>query len=100
MCLEQGNGRTANIDGKGSFGVNRHFGQTKTNGHVGRVNLESAMIVLITIQEKNERTGRTETVVSHGVDFDTGNNVPMSGGSPLSCGAVFNSELGEWVIER
>lgn len=33
------------------------------------------MILLVIVKEKNESTGKMETIVSHGIDFDTGNNV-------------------------
>lgn len=56
------------------------------------------MIVVIVVKEKNERTGRVETVVSHGVDYRTGKLVVMSGDSPESVGAVFNKEIGEYVV--
>lgn len=56
------------------------------------------MIVLVVVTEKNPRTGRLESIVSHGVDFDTGNNVVLPGSSPQSLGAVWNSDLNEYTL--
>ena len=33
--------------------------------------------LVITFFEKNQKTGRVEEIISHGVDLATGNNVPM-----------------------
>lgn len=42
---------------------------------------------------------KTEFVVSHGVDEDTGRTVVVDGGShPLEYGAVFDEQLNDWVL--
>lgn len=55
-------------------------------------------IMVIVVKEKNHRTGRIEEIVSHGINLDTDQTVIMSGCSPQSVGAVFDVELGEYVI--
>lgn len=56
------------------------------------------MIIVIVIEERNERTGRMQKVVSHGIDEATGQTVIMSCGTPESVGAVFDHDIGEYVI--
>lgn len=57
------------------------------------------MIVVVTTKEKNERTGREELIVSHGVDVDTGRMVILPCEPPQSLGATFDENLGEYVLE-
>lgn len=45
-------------------------------------------------------TGKTEFVVSHGVDEDTGRNIILPSEHPAKLGAKFDLELGEWVINH
>lgn len=47
------------------------------------------MIELITFQERNERTGKMESLVSHGVDTNTGRNVVLPTQTPQELGAKF-----------
>lgn len=61
--------------------------------------LEPGDIVVIVVKERNPNTGRLQEVVSHGVDFASGRSVVMSGDSPQQAGAVFDDELGEYVIK-
>lgn len=56
------------------------------------------MIIVITINEKNDRTGRVELVVSHGIDERTGETVTLPCESPERIGATFNAEIGEYVL--
>lgn len=58
------------------------------------------MIVLILTREHSRRTGRKEDIVSHGVDIDTDETVILPPESPLALGAVYNSQLGEWVLPK
>lgn len=59
---------------------------------------EMKMLVVIANMERNQKTGRMETIVSHGVDMDTLQNVILPQESPESLGAKFDPDLGEWVI--
>lgn len=58
------------------------------------------MIIVIVTKERNPRTGRMEEIVSHGVDADTGKTVILSCESPQAIGAVFDSEIGEYVLRN
>lgn len=57
-------------------------------------------MMLITMQERNARTGRMETIVSHGVDLDTDKTV-ITDSETIEVwktrGAVFDTNMGEWV---
>lgn len=44
-------------------------------------------------------TGKKEYLASHGVDVDTGRNVILSSESPEKLGAIFDFEIGEWVLD-
>lgn len=57
------------------------------------------MIVLITTTEKDRKTGKMKTVVSHGVDVDTMRDIVLPPISPSEIG-YFNNELGEWVLKE
>lgn len=54
------------------------------------------MIVLITMQERNTKTGRLETIVSHGVDEDSGENVIL----PCETIEYFIAEAGARLDEN
>ena len=58
-------------------------------------------MMLVTCRERDERTGLVETLVSHGVDLDTGKTV-VTDGETLACwkirGATFDKDMGEWII--
>ncbi|MGF7192267.1 hypothetical protein JOE11_005345 [Robbsia andropogonis] len=56
------------------------------------------MIIVITFRQKNQRTGREEILVSHGIDASTGRNVILPIESPGQIGAKFCPEMGEYVI--
>ncbi len=58
------------------------------------------MIMLITLWERNKKTGRTELVTSHGVDVDTGRTIITSCDHPEKLGGRYDGEVGEWVIDR
>lgn len=45
-------------------------------------------------------TGETEVLISHGVDMDTGNFVVLPNIPPWMLGAVFDSDIGEYVLEQ
>jgi hypothetical protein len=56
------------------------------------------MIIVIVHTEHNEKTGRMEQVVSHGIDPDTGKTIVLPQDSPEKIGAVFDHNTGEWLI--
>lgn len=55
-------------------------------------------IIVIVVRERNPKTHQMELVVSHGVEPDSGKNIVMSCGSPASVGAVYDSDIGEYVL--
>lgn len=58
------------------------------------------MIIVILCQSKNEKTGRMETLVSHGVNVDTGENVTLPWVPVSEIGATYNEEMGEYVLKQ
>lgn len=60
------------------------------------------MIVLVTgtfeVMDRGRRTGRKEFLVSHGVDYDTGEQVVLPSEPPAALGGVFDDTLNEWVL--
>ncbi len=44
-------------------------------------------IIVVTVQEKNEKTGQMETLVSHGCCLETGHVVPLQQDRPERIGA-------------
>lgn len=56
------------------------------------------MIQLIVYREKNPKTGRETTLVSHGVNTETGKNVCLPQETPQDIGAKFSNEFG-WYLE-
>lgn len=56
------------------------------------------MIIVIVTHERNERTGRQERIVSHGVDDHTGQTVILPCETPERIGAIFHREIGEYVL--
>lgn len=56
------------------------------------------MILLITYTETNNRTGRKETLVSHGVNLKTDKAVVLPQETPQSMGARFDRDMGEWLL--
>ena len=56
------------------------------------------MILLIVVTEVNERTGRPEQIVSHGIDLETGQTLALPAEHPTRLGGVLDPELGEYVI--
>jgi len=56
------------------------------------------MIIVITSKEKNQRTGREELVVSHGIDKRTGKTAILPCEQPQRIGTKFNAEIGEYVL--
>lgn len=63
------------------------------------------MIILVTgdypIYDKfGNKTDKTEFVVSHGVDDKTLDSVVLPNKAPTDIGAVFNKNIGEWVIHN
>ena len=58
----------------------------------------STDILVIAVRERNEKTGCMETIVSHGVDLVSGENVVLPNLPPAEVGAVWAPEVGEYVI--
>jgi hypothetical protein len=56
------------------------------------------MIIVITVKEKNQRTGQEKLVVSHGIDEYTGKSVILPCEPPERIGAKFDQEIGEYVL--
>lgn len=56
------------------------------------------MIIVIANTEKNQKTGRDQIIVSHGIDSDTGRNVILPQETPERLGAVFDPSLGEYIL--
>lgn len=56
------------------------------------------MIVLITVYEKNEINGKMELITSHGETHGGLRRVTLPCEHPRDLGAVFNTEIDEWVI--
>ena len=61
---------------------------------------EVFVIIVITTKERNPRTGREQVVVSHGIDMDTDRTVILPCEPPEALGAVFNPEMGEYVLSN
>lgn len=59
-----------------------------------------AKILLITVQERNKDTGKIETLVSHGINTETGRTVITSNEPPRQMGAYFDRDAGEWMIDE
>lgn len=56
------------------------------------------MIIVIANSEYDEKTGRTNLITSHGIDSESLEHVVLQPVHPQFLGAVFNTELGEFVI--
>ena len=61
-------------------------------------------ILLITCTETNKRTGKKETIVSHGIDMDSGKTIILPC-DPIevfvrTCGARFDQDMGEWIMKE
>lgn len=56
------------------------------------------MIVLITLVHEDEKTGRKQILVSHGVDANL-RGVPLPQVPPHEIG-LFDGEIGEWVLRE
>ena len=56
------------------------------------------MIIVIANTETNRTTGRKQVIVSHGIDEQTGRHVILPQEPPERIGAVFDANIGEFVI--
>ncbi|MDR5798957.1 MULTISPECIES: hypothetical protein [Caballeronia] len=56
------------------------------------------MIIVIVTSERDPKTGRLRRVVSHGVDSQTDRLVVLPCDPPEAIGAVWNADIGEYVI--
>lgn len=57
-------------------------------------------VIVIAMREKNERTGVSQLVASHGMDEETLEAVVLPGVHPTALGAKWDLDLGEWVLEE
>jgi hypothetical protein len=62
--------------------------------------MEDKRIIVITTNEVNARTGKMQLIASHGIDERTGRAVILPWEPPDSLGAVYNQEIGEYVIKE
>lgn len=56
-------------------------------------------ILVITCEEKNERTGKMELIASHGVDMSFGQTVCLPSEHPALLGAKHDPKRGGWILE-
>jgi hypothetical protein len=56
------------------------------------------MIIVIT-NAKEQRDGKIKTIVWHGIDIDTGRNIPLPSDEPQAIGAVFSHQFGEYILQ-
>lgn len=56
------------------------------------------MIIVITNNEE-QKDGKIKTIVSHGIDIDTGRNIPLPADEPHAIGAVYSHEFGEYILQ-
>ncbi|MCB4350005.1 hypothetical protein LA345_40145 (plasmid) [Burkholderia vietnamiensis] len=56
------------------------------------------MIIVIVTSERDPKTGRLRRVVSQGVDTQTDRLVVLPCDPPEGIGAVWNADIGEYVI--
>jgi hypothetical protein len=63
------------------------------------INLIGAIMILLIVHEDlNETAGRMEQIVSHGIDLKTNRTLALPQEHPRLLGAVFDTNLGEYVI--
>lgn len=55
-------------------------------------------IMVFTFIDECERTGRRQRLVDYGVDLETDRMVPMPSDTPAAVGAIFDRDLGEYLI--
>lgn len=56
------------------------------------------MIIVIATWEVNEKTGKKEYLVSHGIDSFDDHVVILPQVHPSALGATINQDLNEWVL--
>lgn len=56
------------------------------------------MIILITYTKINERTRKKELIVSHGINSTTNETIILPNVNPTELGAIYDSELCEWIL--
>jgi hypothetical protein len=56
------------------------------------------VIIVITNKDKSESSGRNEIIVSHGINVETGQVVILPTATPEQIGAIFDEEIGEYVL--
>lgn len=57
------------------------------------------MILLIVYKERDDRTGKYEEIVSHGIDLETDRIVILPQVNPLHLRAKYDLEAGEYFLE-
>lgn len=58
-----------------------------------------ARTICIVENETDQKTGRKQLVVSHGIDEETLRSIPMPQVHPAELGAKYDLSIGEYVIE-
>lgn len=56
------------------------------------------MIILVTYEETLKDTNEKRILISHGYDLETGQNIAMPNVHPSEVGAVFDYEIGEFIL--
>lgn len=56
------------------------------------------MIIVVCTMEKHPKTGKPRKIVSHGIDRASGKSVCLPCDTPEEIGAVFDQEVGEYVL--
>jgi hypothetical protein len=57
------------------------------------------MLLVIVDRVWNERAGRAEEQVSHGIDLETDRVITLPNGPPWMIGAKFDIDIGEYTLE-
>lgn len=73
-------------------------GKNRKNGVKIEYRVLCGKILVITVTEKNPKTGESKIIVSHGVDINTGKMVILPCEHPRDIGAVFSPEYNEFVL--
>lgn len=58
------------------------------------------MIIVVLYEERNQKTGRKEVIVSHGIDEHTMKTIVLPQVSVKELGARFDNERGEYVLDN
>lgn len=56
-------------------------------------------IIVITVRQRDPRSGIIDEIISHGIDAITERHIPLPGDRPADIGATFCNDRGEWIID-